>query len=277
VAEQTITGPVGAAPAANDPDDVRTVQALLQGVQPPLATPVSVTGTADANTVKAIREFQQRFMASPDGVVDPDNRTLYHLNNAGAPTYKGCSVQQRRTVDRNFIEAQKWLDLVLRELAAPSSDETKRKIRNVFHVNVDDPADASKLATLLTNFRKVRDGFDQTFPVECPAEVSLFAAYVIQGDATGTMYFPRGHFAQSLFEQIETVVHERSHTVLNIRHAGMSGAGSIDFGTAPDDDNGFTFDQAIANAYCYGWLAHCLQPGYVKPSADVIIISPTHR
>src|SRR5213079_1978813 len=107
----------------------------------------------DANTLKAIREFQKRFMASPDGVVNTDNRTLYHLNNAGAPTYKGCSVQQRRTVDRNFIEAQKWLDLVLRELGAPGSAETKRKVRNVFHVNVDDPTDAGHLMTLRGNFR----------------------------------------------------------------------------------------------------------------------------
>jgi hypothetical protein len=181
------------------------------------------------------------------------------------------------TIDRNFIEAQKWLDLVLRELAHPSNNETKRKVRNIFHVDMDNRGDATNLLMLQSNFRRVRAGFDSPFPVECSSENSLFAAYVDLNDPTGTMFFPRGHFAQSLYQQIETVIHERSHTILNISHAGMSGAGSIDFGTAPDDDNGFTFQEAIANAYCYGWLAHSLQPGYVRPSEEVIVVSPSHR
>ena len=276
MAELTITAAVGATPAANNSADVQIVQQLLRGVQPPLSIAVPVTGSIDTATIQAIREFQRRFMSNPDGRVDPDGRTLYHLNNGGATNFVGCTAQQRRTIDRNFIEAQKWLDLVLRELALPSSD-TKRKVRNIFHVDMDNPTDGSRLTTLRRNFRRVRDGFDTPFPVECTRENSLFAAYVDLADPTGTMFFPSGHFTQSLFQQLETVVHERTHTILNISHAGMTGAGSIDFGTAPDDDNGFTFQEAIANAYCYGWLAHSLQPGYVRPSEEVIIVSPVHR
>jgi hypothetical protein len=277
MAELTISASVGASPAPNVADDVRTVQTLLQNVQPALTRAVTVSGSADADTIQAIREFQRRFMANPDGRVDPDGRTLYHLNNGGVGSYVGCSPQRRKVIDRNFIEAQKWLDLVLRELGSPSGSETKRKVRNVFHIDMDNPGDGSKLLTLRSNFTRVRQGFDTPFPVECVAGTSLFAAYVILSDPTGTMYFPSGHFAQSLFQQIETVIHERTHTILQIEHDGMIGAGSIDFGTAPDDDNGFTHGQAMRNAYCYGWLAHSLQPGYVPPSEDVIIISPVHR
>lgn len=277
MAELTISAAVGTTPAANNSDDVRTVQQLLRGVQPPLSAAVTVTGSIDPTTIQAIREFQRRFMSNPDGRVDPDGRTLYHLNNGGATNFVGCSATQRRTIDRNFIEAQKWLDLVLRELARPSDAETKRKVRNIFHVDLDNPTHGSRRTTLQQNFRRVRQGFDSPFPVECTRENSLFAAYVDLSDPTGTMFFPGGHFTQSLYQQIETVVHERTHTVLNISHAGMSGAGSIDFGTAPDDDNGFTYDEAIANAYCYGWLAHALQPGYVRPAEEVIVVSPVHR
>jgi hypothetical protein len=60
MAELSISGSVGAALASNLPADVRTVQSLLQGVQPPLSAPVPSTGSMDAATIKAIREFQRR-------------------------------------------------------------------------------------------------------------------------------------------------------------------------------------------------------------------------
>lgn len=277
MSELTISAPVGAAPAANLPDDIRTVQTLLQGAQPSLSVPVTVSGNFDQATQRALREFQSRFMANPDGRVDPDGRTLYHLNNHGSPSYRGCSVQKRTGIDRDFINAQKWLDLVLSELAAPTKAETKRKVRNVFHIDVDDTAQAPRLIQLRSNFRKVREGFDKPFPVQCESGGSLFAAWVDLNDPTGTMHFPGGHFAQSSDQRTETVIHERSHTILNISHDGMSGAGQLDFGTAPDDDNGFTHLQAMRNAYCYGWLATSLQPTYVRPADEVIIVPPVHR
>jgi hypothetical protein len=45
---------------------------------------------------------------------------------------------------------------------------------------------------------------------------------------------------------------------------------------APDDDNGFTYEQAIRNAYCYGWLAAALQPGYVPPDGGEVITGSHH-
>lgn len=276
MAELTITAPVGAPPASNMPDDVRTVQTLLRDVQPPLTNAVTVTGSIDQPTLRAIREFQGRFMANPDGRVDPDGRTLYHLNNHGSPSYRGCSPQQRRGIDRDFINAQKWLDLVLSKLAAPMDADTKRKLRNIFHIDVDDSAQASRLLQLQNNYRRVRAGFDSVFPVSCEG-VNLLAAWVDLNDRTGTMHFPSGYFAQSGDQRTETVIHERSHTILQISHDGMTGAGQLDFGTAPDDDNHFTHQQAMRNAYCYGWLATALQPNYVPPAEDIIVVRPVHR
>jgi len=75
--------------------------------------------------------------------------------------------------------------------------------------------------------------------------------------------------------RVGTVIHERSHTVFEISHSGMKGAGQINFGQNPDDENGFTYNEAISNAYCYGWLAVALQPTY-KPVVfgEVITASP---
>lgn len=278
--ELTITASVGSAPAPNRPDDVRTVQSLLQGVQPPLPHHVSVNGIFDSATRLAIREFQTRFMSNPDGRVDPDGRTLYHLNNGFAAEYHHCNARQRRIIDRDFINAQIWLDVVNRRLGNIHDADMRRKVRNVFHINLDniaaDPFEALRFLTLRQRFLTLRSSLDQAFPLQCESGSSLFAAWVDLNDPSGTMHFPSGHFAQSTEQRTETIIHERSHTVFNISHDGMTGAGQLDFGQNPDDDNGFTHQQAMGNAYCFGWLATCLQPGYVPPANDVIVV-PVRR
>jgi hypothetical protein len=273
----TLSGAVGAPPATNATDDVRKVQTLLNAVQPPLSKPVTVTGSIDQATITAIREFQRRFMSNPDGRVDPDNRTLLHLNDGFSPRYIGCNPIQRRTLDRAIINAKKWLDVVNRRLADNSDTDMKRVVRNVFHINADDQTQASRFADLRSRMVRLRNALDQSFPLECQATASLFGAWVDINDATGTMHFPPSFFQQSSDERDETVIHERAHTVFHIEHAGMSGAGEINIGQAADADNGFTYDQAIANAYCYGWLATALQPGYTPPEGDVIVVPRPHH
>jgi hypothetical protein len=220
-------------------------------------------------------------MSNPDGRVDPDGRTLYHLNNGFAAEYQHCNAAQRRTIDRDLINAQIWLDTVNRRLANLHDADMRRKVRNVFHVNLDNiatsPFEALRFLALRLRFMTLRASFDQPFPLECEAGSSLFAAWVDLNDPTGTMHFPSGHFAQSTEQRSETVIHERSHTVFHISHDGMVGAGELNFGQNPDDDNGFTYDQAMGNAYCFGWLATCLQPGYVPPADDVIVVPVRRR
>jgi hypothetical protein len=51
----------------------------------------------------------------------------------------------------------------------------------------------------------------------------------------------------------------------------MPPSGAVDFGKAADDDNGFTYQQSLNNAYCFGWLAAAAQPGYVPDSGGAVI------
>jgi murein DD-endopeptidase MepM/ murein hydrolase activator NlpD len=82
----------------NQPHDVRTVQTLLGECRHLLGSlpAVALTGSADADTIRAIEEFQRRvlFMQNPDGRVDPGGRTLRTLierrQGAGAEVAAGA-------------------------------------------------------------------------------------------------------------------------------------------------------------------------------------------
>jgi len=177
-------------------------------------------------------------------------------------------------IDRDLMRAQAWLRQVIAVTSGTLNANTKRKLKNVFHIDADNPTDRGRLVDLLARYQKLLQGFDQDFPLQCEPKVSLFGAWVDLNDPMGTMHFPVNYFQQPVEVRTEKIVHERSHTVLKISHAGMTGAGQVDFGAAPDDDNGFTYQQAIANAYCYGWFATCVQPTYVPPDAGMTITVP---
>jgi hypothetical protein len=90
MADANITATVGAHPAANIQGDVRIVQNLLARVTPPLSVKVHETGAMDANSLRAIREFQLRFMTHPDSRVDPGGRTIWHLAEGFVAKYIHC-------------------------------------------------------------------------------------------------------------------------------------------------------------------------------------------
>ncbi|MEZ4308173.1 MAG: peptidoglycan-binding domain-containing protein [Polyangiaceae bacterium] len=81
-----ITGSVGRK-GANKPDDVRTVQSLLNKKRPAPLKPVSVDGVSGKETESAIEELQRRVVKLywPDGRVDPLGRTWKALSEA-SPT-----------------------------------------------------------------------------------------------------------------------------------------------------------------------------------------------
>jgi hypothetical protein len=72
---------------ANRPDDVKTIQTLLNQNIAKLVPlmPVTVSGTCDPQTILMIEEFQRRVLltSTPDGRVDPGGRTLKALSGAG--------------------------------------------------------------------------------------------------------------------------------------------------------------------------------------------------
>src|SRR5262245_25520630 len=77
-----ISSSVGAGNATNNPDDVKTVQAMLNtvpalsgGPQPPL----DITDDINDETIAAITIFQKARYSSADGKVDPNGRTIQDL------------------------------------------------------------------------------------------------------------------------------------------------------------------------------------------------------
>jgi hypothetical protein len=259
--EFQIDAAVGTQPAPNRVDDVRTVQDLLTQVQPPLAANVAITGAMDRVTLDAIREFQHRFMANPDGRVTPDDRTIWHLNDGSVPQYIALSPKQRLILDHDIIAAQKWLTHVNSRLLNAADADMVSKVLNVFHIAVNNPLHGHSFRNLKDRFILLRDSFDVPFPLELDPGQPLELAWVDLNDAAGTMHFPATYFRAAEVERIEKIIHERAHTVLRVRHEGMAGGGEVvDFN--PGDPNPFTLLQAMGNAYCYGWLANALQPGY---------------
>lgn len=271
---ESIAAQVGAPPSRNVRADVKTVQKLLAKVTPPLSIRVQETGTVDDSTLRAIREFQSRFMNVPDSRVDPGGRTLWHLNEGFVAKYIHCDSGQRKTLDRDLINAQFWLNTVSARLNS-MDDDAKTKVENVFHIGTADPLRAIRLPLLRLAYIKLRASLNESFPLQCELKPSLYGAWVDLNDATGTMHFPPNHFVAPDSDRIERLIHERSHTVFQIEHAGMVGGGQLNLGQAPDDDNGFTYDQAVRNAYCYGWLAAALQPRYSATwQGEVITAKP---
>ena len=74
-----IRGSVGFG-GANDSDDTRKVQELLNLAE---AFPrLKIDGVCGPRTIIAIRNFQSRFILTPDGRVDPGGRTIRELNES---------------------------------------------------------------------------------------------------------------------------------------------------------------------------------------------------
>jgi hypothetical protein len=79
----------GVSKDGNDPEDVRTVQTLLNQNIAKLVPfmPAIVSGHCDSHTIEMIEEFQRRvLLIKPDGRVDPGNRTIAALNGLSSHT-----------------------------------------------------------------------------------------------------------------------------------------------------------------------------------------------
>jgi hypothetical protein len=83
----TLTASVGRA-GINHPDDVRTIQTLLNKNRSLGQSLIAANGLMNAETIAAIEEFQRRVvnLQNPDGRVDPDGKTLKALDAGGSQT-----------------------------------------------------------------------------------------------------------------------------------------------------------------------------------------------
>src|SRR5215210_6042563 len=71
-------------PAANKPDDVRKIQALLKKALGPAVPPLK-DSVCDAAMKNAIAQFQQLWGSSADGTVDPHGQTIKRLDRLANP------------------------------------------------------------------------------------------------------------------------------------------------------------------------------------------------
>lgn len=136
-----------------------------------------------------------------------------------------------------------------------------------------DAGDALSFAILLGNFVQLQQAMQATFPkVFFPKgtfkgqSLGFFAAFV---DATtptdATVRFTRLYFDPQIVDgdgRAVTLAHERGHTIFKARN--HPGTGDNPFCVAPHlgDPNVTSFNQAIANPYCYEWLIYAMQSDY---------------
>jgi hypothetical protein len=241
---------------------------------------VAVTGTFDADTDAAVREYQKRVFPNQwqewDGIVGPKTRGFLFQ-----PTDVQMSV-----INPVMAKCPRWLKTVTDRLGLgnvifPTSvqTDTQNKIKNIFNFDPfpapgSDPmtiVDASmKLNQLAVNFQKLRDSFNQTIPVEFLPKPLFYTAFVF-----GEFEDPTIHFLPSFFDdanvtplperRIATVIHERAHTALRFPgHPGLQdGEGTFLTLNPPDDpfqgQPKLAFEDAIRNPYCYEFLAAALQ------------------
>jgi hypothetical protein len=169
---------------------------------------------------------------------------------------RGCSEAQRKNIDAAISTSKKWLVTVEERLSRPNDDDAWRKVKNLFGVDVRNPADANHREVVRNNFDRVLQNFDLGLSFVCSKTRSITVAFVKGSDPTITL-------APEFFEganEPAILIHERAHTILEIHHQG-TGAGYINGAAAPGDSSGLTFDQAISNSYSYSNLATALQTG----------------
>lgn len=179
--------------------------------------------------------------------------------------------QQQNILKTDSQGARDRLDRVLSRLTesiimpTPQLEDMRRKVRNIFHINLidPDPADvpeeAFRFAELVANFKTLRtSGFDldPTFLFE-PDYTGPLVAWVVGVDDP-TIHVAPSHFYMDRENLIITLIHERTHTVLRL--PGHPGGFTIPNNPADGDPN-MSRDDAIRNAYCYEWLTAALQHG----------------
>ena len=123
----TINGSVGA-DGKNGKADTRKIQKLLNAIFP--STLLTVDGDCGAKTIRRIKRFQKRFMAKPDGRVDPAGRSLKKLNAAAPGMQKDWSGDSSRWSQEKKISSldKRMRPKIVRVLDALKSEGFRPKI-----------------------------------------------------------------------------------------------------------------------------------------------------
>lgn len=283
----------------NRPDDVRTIQQLLNQVPQMLGGPLPqliVDGFAGPKTNGAIYGFQKKQFGpgQADGRVDPGQQTLQKiialLNGVGpnppsSNSFSGFSAEQITTVQLAVQDARSLVDTAISlcaiAFAMKEPNKTVSSLRFNFDIDIkrEDPIsyafEATKLSMLQAALTKLRAGLQQDVPFVYHPEPGFPEAWVV-GTQDPTVhikpYFFDANFKTPL-TRAATILHERAHTVLNAPgHPGIGdGGGLATLIVDADDDKrplyrnrARFFDDAMRNPYNYEWLCVSLDSAY-KP------------
>ena len=122
-----IKGSVGTG-GKNGIADTKKIQKLLNAIFP--SALLSVDGDCGQKTIRKIKRFQKRYMAKPDGRVDPGGRTMKKLNAAAPGLQKDWSGDSSRWSEEKKLSSldRRMKPKVARVLDALKDDGFKPKV-----------------------------------------------------------------------------------------------------------------------------------------------------
>lgn len=283
---------------ANLPDDVRSVQAMLNLIPTSLGGPnplLKVDGLAGPKTNGGIHAFQRQHFgfSGADGRVDPGQGTLQKIldllknsigpNPPDATLFTGFTAAQVQILQKAIVDArglvENAISLCSIAFAMKEPNKTVTSLRHNFDIDIkaDDPISFALQSTLLTmlqgNLATLRAGLQQDVPYVFEPTPGFPEAFVV-GIEDPTVHIKPVFFDDADKTELSrpaTILHERAHTVLKAPgHPGINdGGGLATLVVAPHDDkrpfytdpNRF-FEDALRNSYNYEWLCVSLDSRY---------------
>lgn len=285
----------------NRPDDVKTIQDLLNLIPQVLGGPLpllKVDGLAGPKTNGAIYGFQKKQFgpAGADGRVDPGQQTLQKiielLNNSVGPNppspslFTGFTPEQVKLLQRAIEDArticQTAIGLVSIAFAAKEPSRTVTSLRHNFDIDIkaENPIAFAFQSTMLTmlqgSLAKLRAGLQVDVPYVYEPTPGFPEAWVV-GIEDPTVHVKPFFFDDNFktpLSRAATILHERAHTILKAPgHPGIGDGGGLSTLVVDADEDkrplysnrARFFDDAMRNAYNYEWLCVSLDSRY-QPS-----------
>jgi len=254
-------------PARNHPEDVETVQELLNLVPPSAGGPqpsLTITGQVDDLTYEAIRRFQQHQFGWNDGVVDPDRITLRRLNEIADREWP----PNRDEILRGDIKLAERvaMNCFMRLAGNPAqSDYLSQLLLDTFDIDGSDPDDVQTIRNRFGSFSGRMKSVKFTFTKEHAQtnERMGYPAFVkssnLPARPANEIFITHGYFGiGNPLQRACTLIHEHIH--LGNTAGGHPGNNNQDFTDLLFERRhiGVEFQHAGVNAYCYEYFANWL-------------------
>ncbi|NOT57256.1 MAG: peptidoglycan-binding protein [Deltaproteobacteria bacterium] len=269
-----VSDPAHIVPGAAGPHVLKIQLALIQ-LDGATLTPDEVYGPATAAAVLSYKRkrgiINRAYQSTPDNIVG--KMTIAALDEellkSGDNRFVGFSKEQISSLKDDLNRARGFLDQVLRKLSSsviqPSTEvnDTQQKVRNVFKTDEDNPVFDFRRVELIVNYRTLRTGIAEAFPLRAEPTNSLGRAAFVVGVTDPTVHVHTNYFNLHEDDRAVTLIHERAHTLL--KAPGHPGTGDVLICVVPHEGVQFpkiSHRDAMHNAFCYELLTLALQPNY---------------